>query len=367
MKILVATGASAGHIFPALSFLEELKAKSPDIETLLILPRSSRERRSLDALALCASNIKYISLSNIRLSLDLKNILTILRFFKGSLESIFILFNFQPDIVVGFGTLVSLPIIFFAWVFRIKTLLHEQNVIPGRANMLLAKIADRIAVSFLKTEDYLKVSKNKIVLTGNPLRQSLAPVPKAQALEFFQFSQNKFTILVMGGSLGSHSINNIFFKSLSLLSCRARLQVIHLAGLKDYELLRDDYKGLDIDVRLYDFLKEVQYAYVASDLIICRAGAMTISELINFEAPAIIIPYPFACAHQLANAKVLEEAGCAIIIEEKNLSVQVLQQNIELFLNNPDKLKNMHASYHCFPQNHAADLLVDAALSLGSS
>lgn len=359
MKVLIVAGASGGHIFPALSFLDTLKDKYKDIDTLLILPAHQRFCIIPDGY-----QVRYISIGPVKLSQGLKNSLAILRFFQGSLESLFILLEFRPDIVVGFGSLVSIPTVLLAWIFRIKTLIHEQNVIPGQANRLLAKFVDRVAVSFAKTKAHLSSCSRKVVLTGNPIRRELIRVAKDEALGFFGLSPDKFTILVMGGSIGSHRINTGFLNAILMLSKESGLQVIHLAGVKDYDLLRKGYQGLNINIKLFSFLRQMQYAYSACDLVVSRAGATTISEIISFRLPAIIVPYPFAYEHQLGNAKVLESKGCAIIIKDDKLDAHTLSLTIEDLMHNPDKVRKMRLHYESMLQPEAKDLLVNAAISL---
>ncbi len=360
MRILVVTGSSGGHIFPALSFLGALENKREVmIDALLVLPRKCSKGR----LAESAFKIKYISVSAIGLKLNFKNLLGVFNFLKGSLESLFLLFKFRPHIVVGFGTLNSVPLVILAWLFRMKTLIHEQNVIPGRANRLLAKFADRIAISFRETRHYLKDDR-KVTLTGNPVRGGFKKTDRAKALNFFGFSEDKFTILVVGGSQGSHKINLAFCEAISSIPDKSRLQVIHISGTDDYNLLRSFYKDFNLDVKLFSFLEEMQYAYSISSLAICRAGASTITELIFFGLAAIIIPYPFAYKHQASNAQVLKEAGSAIIIEDSKLNAVVLQDTLSQLLNNPDKVDLMRSSFNNIFKPNADGLLADLALSL---
>jgi len=360
LKVLVVSGLSGGHIFPAISFLDTLKEQHKDIETLLILPKISLHLpRVMDI-----QDVRYVSISRIKLGLDLKNLFAILKFFKGSIESLILLIKFHPDVVVGFGSLVSLPVILSAWMLRMKTLIHEQNLIPGRANRFLARFTDKIAISFGATRDYLNNHKAKIVFTGNPLRGQLKKITKFQAHEFFGFSPDKFTILVMGGSAGSHSINIGFLNALSGLTSKSKLQVIHLSGLKDYDILNQGYKKLNINYKLFGFLDDMQYAYSAADLVVSRAGAISISEIMFFELPTVIIPYPYAYAHQLKNARVLEENGCATIIPDNQLDTGILIRVIEDFINNPGKISLMRSGYNNMLKVNAGDLLVNEVLSL---
>ena len=360
MKVLAITGSSGGHIFPALGFLDTLNNKHKDIDILLVLPK----RNITNPAGNFKYKLNYISISSIKLSLDFKNFTAILRFFKGSLESIVILLTFRPDVVVGFGSLVCIPMILFAWLLGMKTLIHEQNVIPGRANRFLAKFTDRIAISFAQTRDYLKDYKRKVVLTGNPIRKELKRIDKNKALDFFGFNSDKFTILVMGGSQGSHRINFGFLRAVSAIPDKSRFQVIHLAGIGDYALLKNSYKGLNINSRLFNFLESMQYAYSACDLVVSRAGATTIAEIIFFGLAAIIIPYPFAYRHQIANAKVLQTIGSGIIIQDNELDSDILSKNIENLINNPERIKAMRSYYDNVSGLNANDLLADAVLSL---
>jgi len=360
MKVLVVSGSSGGHIFPALGFIDTLKDREEDLDALLVLPKKSVINHS----QIPTCQINYISISPIKLSLDLRNFVAIFNFFKGSLESLLIILKFKPDLVVGFGSIVSIPIIFFAWSFGIKTLLHEQNVIPGRATKLLVKFADKLAVSFAKTQDYFRGCQKKIVFTGNPIRKELIRIEKKEALAFFGFHNDKMTLLVTGGSLGSHKINTEFFKAISTMNEKRNIQVIHLAGQKDYESLRLNYKGVHVEVKLFSFLRSMQYAYSASDLVICRAGATTITEIQSFGLPAIIVPYPYAYKHQLNNALVLKKMGTAIIIEDHELDAGMLRQVISELINHPEKISAMRSRYHNILKPSANDLLVDAALFL---
>jgi UDP-N-acetylglucosamine--N-acetylmuramyl-(pentapeptide) pyrophosphoryl-undecaprenol N-acetylglucosamine transferase len=359
MKILVTGGSSGGHIFPALSFLDTLKAKYPEIDTLLILPQKCIVNQAESF----SHKVKYVSLSSRQSVVSLKNFLFVFNLLKGSLQSLFVLLEFRPDIVVGFGSLASVPVVFLAWMFRIDTLIHEQNVMPGRANLFLAMFVDRIAVSFSQTRDYFKRHHRKIVFTGNPIRRQLTRIDKSRAFDYFGFAHDKFTILVMGGSQGSHRINLEFLK---VISPEPGFQIVHLAGSSDYDFLKQRYQDLNVKARLFKFLEDMQYAYSVCDLVISRAGATTISEIIFFNLPAVLIPYPYAYAHQLANAKILQDKGCAILIKDEELGAGLLKNSIGYLLGHPDKIKNMRLAYRDFITPDAADALVRQALALNA-
>ncbi|MFA5063508.1 MAG: undecaprenyldiphospho-muramoylpentapeptide beta-N-acetylglucosaminyltransferase [Candidatus Omnitrophota bacterium] len=360
MKVLVVTGPSGGHIFPAVSFIQTLKEKHSEIDTLLVLPKRGLKPGILPA----DCKINYISTLAINANITTANLLAIFSFLKGSWESLRIILKFKPDLVVGFGSLDSIPCVFIAWFFRIKTMIHEQNVLPGKANRLLARFVDRVAVSFAKSQDYFGISRQKFALTGNPLRQQIKKIDRNKALDFFGLTKGKFTILVMGGSQGSRHINTAFLNAVSKLNNPSLIQVIHLVGSGGLESIQDGYKKINLSAKVFNFLNNIEQAYSASDLAISRAGAATISELIFFELPAIISPYPFAYAHQSENAKILGDKGCAIMIKDNELDSDVLRASLDELVSDRIKLENMRLAFRGLSGPCASELLADAAFSL---
>ncbi len=361
VRILVAAGSSGGHIFPALAFLESLKEKYHDIDALLLLPEKSRTNTG--CIKDCGYKIEFIPLASVRFGLKREDLENLLGLFKAALQSLRILLEFHPDIVVGFGSATSVPVVILAWLLRAKTLIHEQNVMPGRANKLLAEFADKIAVSFAESREYLQRHRHKIVTTGNPLRKKMLRVDKQQARDYFGFSKDKLTVLVMGGSQGSSNINEGFLNALSLIRGNTGLQVIHLSGRADYALIKERYNNLGVGFALFDFLEPMHYAYSASDIVLSRAGATSIAELIYFCLPAILIPYPYAYEHQYRNAKVLEEKGCAVIIKDNDLSAEALKKNLEALILDRSRLDQMRGKFAGFKVQDAAGLLVKEAVS----
>jgi UDP-N-acetylglucosamine--N-acetylmuramyl-(pentapeptide) pyrophosphoryl-undecaprenol N-acetylglucosamine transferase len=238
-------------------------------------------------------------------------------------------------------------------------------VIPGRANKLLARFVDRIAISFADSEGYFKAHKNKVILTGNPLRKEILKIDKDKALDFFGLDHRRLTVLVMGGSQGSSRINRAFVKAAARINDKSRFQVIHLAGSKDLNFLEEEYRNSGISVKLFAFLEPIAYAYSASDLIISRGGATSISEITFFKLPAIIIPYPYAYRHQMMNACVLERNASALIIEDTELYTdKLLKEILESLLEHPDKLQGMASNYPQRLSSCPNDLLSEAVISL---
>lgn len=361
VKVLAAAGSSGGHIFPALGFLDALRNKDKEARLLLVLPKRVAGGVLTGGIE---HKLSYISVSPFALRLDFKNAAAALNFFKGLLQSLFLLFEFRPDIVVGFGSFDSLPVLLSAWLLRIKTMIHEQNVIPGRANRLLAKFADKVAVSFVESGDYLKVSPKKVVYTGNPIRSELKKIDRLEALRFFEFDDGGLNVVAMGGSQGSRRINSCFLEAVSMLADKSALQVIHIAGENERALLEKKYREMGVKARVEGFLRQMHYAYSICDLAVSRAGAAAIAELIYFRIPAIIVPYPFAYQHQLHNARTLEKMGAAVVIHEQRLEAAGLSRLLEDFIGNPERLKAMRSCYGRQPCVNSGQLLAAEALSL---
>ncbi len=389
IRILLITGSSGGHICPALGLLDILNKECHDLDMLLVVPSPERTGRpisfkdgprperaglpvplkegprlsALNKKKHSGYNIRYISLSGVKLDAGFNLPLCLFKIFLGTLESIWILLGFRPNLVIGFGSLASVPMLLSARTLGIKTMIHEQNVIPGKANMFLARFSDRIAVSFPQTRDYFRGFTKKVVVTGNPLRQDLVRMDKEKALAFFGFSTAKITLLVAGGSQGSRKINTVFPEAIKGLNNHDKIQVIHLCGIHDYELLNERYKDLRINVRLFGFLEEMQYAYNAADLILCRGGATTLAEIIYFGIPALIIPYPYARAHQAKNAEVLKQLGAAVVIDDDKLSEDTLRPVLETFLKDPKERSSMLVSFQNFLRVDAARVFMHEVLS----
>ena len=341
MRILAVAGSSGGHIFPAIGFLDECTAAHPDAKTMLVVPaRSVAGRIPCGAHALCRISAEALSARPGRASL-----ISLWAFIKSFVESIAFLSRFKPDIVVGFGSIASIPVVLCAWLFRITVVIHEQNVLPGRANRFLAHVSGRIAVSFRKSADFFAGNRTKVVWTGNIIRRSLVMIDRRDARMYFKLDPDKRTILVMGGSQASRRINAGFVEAFRVLPHRRRYQVIHLCGEADKDDLEKAYAGCEAEVRLITFLNEMQYAYSASDLAISRAGATTVAELTAYRLPAILIPYPYARRHQDENARVLAQAGCAVVVADEQIDSGVLSRALEAATATETAAESMRAAY----------------------
>ncbi|HNX81648.1 MAG TPA: undecaprenyldiphospho-muramoylpentapeptide beta-N-acetylglucosaminyltransferase [Candidatus Omnitrophota bacterium] len=359
LKVLVVTGASGGHIFPAVSFIDSLKQRYPDSHVLLVLPR----KNAAGTLKNCRCQTRYLDLGSLRIRFNRSAVYGFFHFAAAFWRSFKLILSFRPDIVVGFGTCACIPVFFNAWLLRIKTLLHEQNVLPGKANKVLAVFADAIAVSFAKTKSCWSTYARKIEVTGNPLRKELVVQDKSLCRELFALDKHRFTILVAGGSQASKTINTVFMQAAKQLrQNNVSFQVLHLAGQADAAGLSGEYLKNGICACVLSFCDTMERAYSAADCAVTRAGATTVTELMRFALPAILIPYPYAHEHQLANARLLSDAQAAILAEESDLSADKLAAFLEGLISDPAKLERMGQAAASLEQKDAAGMLVEYAI-----
>ena len=363
MKILIASGGSGGHIFPAVALAEELKSKDACAEILFIGSNKALDKRIFEK-----EGFKYSLLSANKLPYraSFNMLLFLLKLSIDLFRSLMIIIKYRPDVVVGFGGYVSSPVIVAAYILGVPRMVHEQNAVPGRANAMLFRLADRIAVSFKETKDHLGSYANKALFTGNPIRASLLNDDKAGNIKKLGLDPRKFTILVIGGSQGAHNLNKAFLQSLSKIDedIRRSLQIIHITGVTDYGWASAAYKELSMEHRVHSFLDRIEEAYSASDLIVTRSGASAIFEIAYFGKPMILIPYPFALSHQSDNARIFSTRGAAVEIDEKELSPDLMKERIEDLLKDRSKLREMGESARRMSVPDSSHSLARAVLSI---
>ena len=328
MRVVIATGGTGGHIFPALKVAAEFRQRGHDV-TFVGAFRDWRERIHGEGFVTKEIHIRGLNRRSL-FELVGFGILMI----KGVWDSFFIIKRLRPQVVVGFGGYGAFPVVLTAAVLGHPTLIHEQNVVPGKANKLLSRMVRRIAVSFERSKRYFPTEKT--VLTGCPCLAPSENCDRRKSLAKFALRDDRKTILVLGGSQGSHRINREFVNVLKSLAGEFPLQIVHISGKMDYNELKEHYEGMRIPYCLYDFLMEIDQAYCAADVVVSRAGALTATEIALAHRPAVLIPYPHAQNHQKENAFLLQEAGIARVIEEKDLTQESLRQAIaEALKENP--------------------------------
>ncbi len=331
MRILIAAGGTGGHLYPALATASYLKEHHLVNRILWVVGKRDLESELISSQGF---EFKQLKTQAFPRTLSIKWISFGISLVVSFFQSFLILLRFKPSIVIGMGSFHSYPVVTLAFLFGIRSLICEQNVYPSLTNRLLSHYASKIATTWAQTNEYLPPkatrAKNKIQLMGNPVRSEILKTKRKEGIEKLNLDKNKFTFLFLGGSQGAHSLNKAGAEAIKLLDkekLAREIQVIFITGRNDIKWVKDCLKSLKIKILVFPYLKEIQYAYTASDLVICRSGAGTIAEITALGLPSILIPYPYAAeGHQYKNAKVLEEKGASYIIIEKDLTGERLKK-----------------------------------------
>lgn len=339
LRIVIAGGGTGGHLFPGIAIAQEFMDRNPNSSLLFIGTDKPFETKALSEAGFTHKPITTEGIKGRGLRKQAKSILKIP---KGIFESVIILKRFRPDIVIGVGGYSAGPLVVGAWLLGIKIVLHEQNILPGITNRILSRIADRIYVSFDDMQTGL--NPKKVLYTGNPIRKEILQYAKNQkGFEIDDSKQNKyFTILILGGSQGAHSINMALLEAIDKIKEKDKFFFIHQTGLNDEIRVKNAYEINGISCRVQSFFNDMARQYQKADLVICRAGATTVAEIKAIGKGVIFIPFPFAADnHQVLNARSLEKAGAAEMILEKDLNGKVLAERINFYASSPDILRQM--------------------------
>jgi UDP-N-acetylglucosamine--N-acetylmuramyl-(pentapeptide) pyrophosphoryl-undecaprenol N-acetylglucosamine transferase len=327
-KIVICAGGTGGHIYPALAVAEYIKDNYKFCEILFI-----SSERGLGAELVPQHNISYRTVKSCGLVTDVnifRKILNIIKFFYfyiiGFFQSLAIVLKFKPDIILGMGGYVCAPVLTAGIFTGTKTALHEQNYIPGRLNSFFSRFAKFNFISFNDTARYLKAGSDRVIFTGNPLRKTIKTIENSvPEYEKWGLEKGRFTITAFGGSLGAEKINNTVISLYDYFKNDNKIQILLISGKRFYDRLMENKSGIinpedKIIFRIFDYISEINEIYHISDLLISRAGANTISEIMEYNIPSILVPYPQAVAnHQFYNAEFLVKKGKAIMIEDRDL------------------------------------------------
>ncbi|MFH6964078.1 undecaprenyldiphospho-muramoylpentapeptide beta-N-acetylglucosaminyltransferase [Flavobacterium plurextorum] len=312
-KFILSGGGTGGHIYPAIAIANELKLQFPDAEFLFV---GAKDKMEMQKVPQAGYEIKGLWIAGLQRKLTLQNMMFPLKLASSLLESRRIIKKFKPNVVIGTGGFASGPLLQAAGSAGIPTVIQEQNSFPGITNKLLSKKANAICVAYQNLERFFP--KEKIVLTGNPVRQDLIDIEskRDEAIAFYGLDPNKKTLLVLGGSLGARRINQLIEKELSNFLSQD-VQIIWQCG----KLYFEEYKKYNQPgVKVVDFIERMDFVYAAADVIISRAGASSVSELCIVGKPVIFIPSPnVAEDHQTKNAQAIVEAKGAILLKESEL------------------------------------------------
>lgn len=329
MRVIISGGGTGGHIYPAIAIANALKAQKSDTEILFV---GALGKMEMEKVPKAGYKIVGLPIQGFQRSLSIENLKFPFKLLKSLLLARKIIADFQPDIAIGVGGFASGPLLFMANRAGVPTLIQEQNSFAGVTNKLLAKKAQAICVAYHGMDKFFP--KEKILFTGNPVRSDIIDVSKKKEAAFKQFGLNPQTktLLIIGGSLGAKSINEAIDAGLEQL-LSAGFQVIWQTGKPYAPTAKNRILGLK-NVFTADFIYEMDLAYAAADVVVSRAGALSVSELCLAAKPAILVPYPFAAEdHQTANAMALVNANAAWMVPDKQAKEVLVQKAIEMLIN----------------------------------
>ena len=329
IKVIISGGGTGGHIFPAISIANALKAKDPTIEILFVGAEGKMEMERVPA---AGYQIVGLPVRGFERKLTLRNIKVLFNLMKSLKLAKSVIRSFEPDIAVGVGGYASGPLLKIASKFGIPCLLQEQNSYAGVTNKLLAQKAARICVAYDKMERFFPA--NRIVKTGNPVRQNLLDpsITREEAAKFFGIDPSKKVILVLGGSLGARTINNSIIAQLETIAKRPDVVVIWQAGKLYIENAKATLAKTPVsNLIVTDFIARMDYAYRLADVVVSRSGASTVSELCILAKPVIFVPSPnVAEDHQTKNAMALVEKEAALMVRDANAPAEMVQKALDL-------------------------------------
>ncbi|MEM6642044.1 MAG: undecaprenyldiphospho-muramoylpentapeptide beta-N-acetylglucosaminyltransferase [Bacteroidota bacterium] len=327
LKVMISGGGTGGHIYPAISIAQALQEILQEVEILFV---GAKGKMEMEKVPKAGFKIEGLWISGIQRKLSGQNLLFPAKLFASLLGAARLIKKFRPDVVVGVGGYASGPLLYMATKKGIPTLIQEQNSYAGLTNKLLAKSVDKICVAHDGMQKYFP--EDKLVVTGNPVRKSilLNPNRKAEAYHYFELDPRKPVLLVVGGSLGARSINEIILAGLEKLE-KEGIQLIWQCGGFYYEEMKQRMKGKESSVVLRDFIFQMEFAYGIADLVISRAGALSIAELMLTGKPSILVPSPnVAEDHQTINALALVEQKAAEMIKDVEAMDRLVDEAIEL-------------------------------------
>lgn len=351
MKVVISAGGTGGHIYPALAIINKIKEKEPDSEFLYIGTHNRMEKDIVPSKEIPFKSIEMYGFNKKSLFKNFKTIRCLFKAFKDSKK---IIKEFNPDVVIGVGGYVTVPVIYSAKKLGYKTFLHEQNSLPGKSNKFLIKYCDLIGVSFPSSLELLP--KDKTILTGNPCSEDAL---KASAVNKSDLglSDSKKLVLIVMGSLGAGRVSDFLTRELQKFDGRD-YEVLFITGKGSYDLVKKF--EFPSNVKILPFYEGLTKVMKKTDLIVTRAGASTLSEIIALNVPSIIIPSPFvANNHQYINALDLVKKDAALMIEEKDLNDGVLFNSVDKLINDESALKNMKNNLSKLMVKNSAEVIYD--------
>ncbi|HTY57361.1 MAG TPA: undecaprenyldiphospho-muramoylpentapeptide beta-N-acetylglucosaminyltransferase [Bacteroidota bacterium] len=362
LRLLFAGGGTGGHLYPALAIADELRRRHPDAVIDFVGTEGKIESKVVPAKGYPFSTIW---ISGFRRRLSPETVLFPLKVVVALVQSAVLVVRKNPDVVIGTGGYVCGPVVAAAQMLGRRTMLQEQNSIPGATTRMLAPRADEVHVAFECTGEYLK-RRDNVRLTGNPVREQIGTVSRSDGARYFGLDARKTTLLVFGGSRGASTINAAFAPLARDLAGR-EVQIIWQTGEEGMHTLQGAFTDAARRIRLYPFIEQMEYAYAAADLAVCRSGASSLAELTRAGVPAILIPYPHAAAdHQTENAKAMVESGAALRIADADAAA-LLPAALGGLIHDAERLRSMGNAARRLGKPGSAGVLADAVERLAGA
>lgn len=337
-KVIVSGGGSGGHIFPAIAIANKIKEENPQADILFIGAEGKMEMTKVPA---AGYKIVGLWISGFQRRITFKNVLLPFKVLASLLKARKIIKNFNPDVVIGVGGYASAPTLKIASMLNIPTIVQEQNSFPGKTNKILSKNVTKICVAYEGLEKFFP--KEKIVITGNPVRSQVVKIDglRQKGFEYFKLDPNKKTVLVVGGSLGAKTLNESFVHQITRLQ-KEDIQLIWQSGSYQYEEMLEITSSMDMKgIVLTKFINNMELAYAAADVIVSRAGAIAISELCIIGKPTILVPSPnVAEDHQTKNAMALVKDKAAILVKDVSARENLVSRLLKL-LSDSQEMENL--------------------------
>jgi UDP-N-acetylglucosamine--N-acetylmuramyl-(pentapeptide) pyrophosphoryl-undecaprenol N-acetylglucosamine transferase len=359
LRVVIAGGGTGGHLFPGIAVARELLRRRPDAVITFAGTARGIQSRVIPREGFQLDLLRSAGLKGTSLRARIRGVLLLP---LSAVDAWSILSRRSPDLVIGVGGYSSGPVVLFAALRRIPTLLLEQNAVPGMTNRLLARAVGAAAVSFESTVRYFG---RRAIVAGNPVRPEFLSEQNRPAVR----AAGPPRILIFGGSQGAHAINVAMVEAAPQLALHpGGLAITHQTGERDLELVRDGYRRSGLEARVEPFLFAMDREINAADLVVCRAGATTIAELTAAGRPAVLVPLPTAADdHQRKNAEVLAGAGAAEIVDQKDLSGPAIAGRIAALVGDPVRLDRMAAAARRLARPDAARVIADKALELAGT
>ncbi len=351
--VLIMAGGTGGHVFPALAVADELRARG--VPVVWLGTRAGIEARLVPQ---AGFPIEWLSISGWRGKGMMSLLLAPWKLVRACVQASSIIRRNKPCAVLGMGGFASGPGGFVAWLMRKPLLIHEQNAVPGLTNKILSSLAMQVLEAFPGSLG------SKASHVGNPVREDIQAVAAPE--HRFKSHTGALRLLVLGGSLGAVRINEVVPEALSLMALPARPEVIHQAGAKNDEATRELYAQYQVNGKVEAFIDDMAAAYAWADLVVCRAGAMTVFELAAAGVGSLLVPYPYAVDdHQTANAEYLTQVGAAVVRQQNDLNAEWLSKTIMSLMQQRDRLLRMAKAAREQARPDAAKQVADYCMRAG--